>query len=179
MRTTRNAHALVHFAGAITEEKDVLSDPNVFIGDTGASNHATNNKRGATNIKEGYGATTGITGSSIQSSMLFDLECVHCNKNGKEIMLITFTNVNHIAGGNYNLASLPRMMKSGWKMTGDSKCITMQTDQHVIRFDIVIPTKHGAVYAGYFKRVKGEKRTGISTVGKEGGEERKKVTMLI
>ena len=38
-----NGHALVHIAGAITEAKDVLSNPNVFIGDTGASNHVTNN----------------------------------------------------------------------------------------------------------------------------------------
>ena len=122
-----NKNALVHIAGAITEAKDVLSDPNVFIGDTGASNHVTNNRRGVMNIKEGYGATTGITGSSIQSSMLFDLECIHCDKNGKEMMPITFTNVNHIAGGNYNLASLPRMMKSGWKMTGDAKISRCET----------------------------------------------------
>ena len=70
--------------------------------------------------------------------MLFDLECIHCDKNGNELMPITFTNVNHIAGGNYNLASLPRMMKSGWKMTGDAKNITMRNNQLVIRFDIVI-----------------------------------------
>ena len=150
--TQANKHALVHFAGTITKENDVLSNPNVFIGDTGASNHVTKNERGATNIKEGYGAITGINSSSIQSSMLVNLECVHWDKNGKEMMPITFTNVNHIAGGNYNLASLPRTMKSGWKMTGDAKNITMRNNQHVIRFNIVIPTRHGAVYAGHFKR---------------------------
>ena len=74
------------------------------------------------------------------------------------------------------------MMKSGWKMTGDAKNITMQNNQHVIRFDIVIPTRHGAVYAGHFKRVKNNiSRTigTIATVGKADDEEQKKVTMSI
>ena len=72
------------------------------------------------------------------------------------------------------------MMKSGWKMTVNAKCITMRNDQHVIRFNIIIPMRYGAVYVGHFKRVKGNiARTTISTVGKEDDEEQKKVTMSV
>ena len=71
------------------------------------------------------------------------------------------------------------MMKSGWKMTGDAKNITMRNNQHVIRFDIVSPTRHGAVYAGHFKRVKDNISRTIGTVGKADDEEQKKVTMSI
>ena len=55
----------------------------------------------------------------------------------------------------------------------------MQNNQHVIRFDIVIPTRHGAGYAGHFKRVKDNSLRTIATVGKADDEEQKKVTMSI
>ena len=60
------------------------------------------------------------------------------------------TEVSVIKGGNYNMYSLTRMMKTGWKMTGDAESIQLSKDGVVIKFDIVIPTAKGCIFCMYF-----------------------------
>ena len=66
----------------------ILKDPNVFIGDTGATSDTTNSRYGFTNIKK---ATKGdnivdASGRDIAGSMVGDLKVTVCNKNGQELV---------------------------------------------------------------------------------------------
>ena len=60
------------------------------------------------------------------------------------------TEVSVIKGGNYNMYSITRMMKTGWKMTGDAESIQLSKDGVIIKFDIVIPTAKGCIFCMYF-----------------------------
>ena len=93
-----------------------------------------------------------MAGQPNKASTSFDLECTHCDKFGHELFDVTLEDVSEIKNSNYNLFSLTRLMQNGWKMSGDETAITMKKGGKAIKFDIVIPTKHGAIYAGYFKR---------------------------
>ena len=66
-------------------------------------------------------------------------------------------------GYNYNLCSLSKMLQSGWKMSGNAKAITMRKGSMVIIFDIIIPTKNGALYCACFKRTGGSNNDEIAS----------------
>ena len=53
---------------------------------------------------------------------------------------------------NYNLFSLSKLMQDGWKLSGDVRAMQLTKGQATINFDIVIPTKKGAIYCAYIKR---------------------------
>ena len=46
------------------------------------------------------------------------------------------------------------MQRAGWKLGGDSKAIWIEKGGKQFRFDIVIPTASGAIFAMYIKRKK-------------------------
>ena len=52
----------------------------------------------------------------------------------------------------FNLFSLTKMQRSGWKLIGDDKAIMLVKNGVEIKFDIVIPTKEGAIFALYHRR---------------------------
>jgi hypothetical protein len=64
-------------------------------------------------------------------------------------LLVKLTDVNYSKKFNYNLFSAARCLKNGWTMTGDKECITLvhPSGGHKLVFDIVIPTKNGALFA--------------------------------
>lgn len=130
----------------------LLERDDIWIGDTGASNHTSFSNAGSKNERESQMLSKGIMGDEIKPGLEMDLECTHCDKFGNEVMDITLDSVGHMKGSNYNLCSLTRMMQKGWKLQGDKKAITMTKNGMSINFDIVIPTTKGALYCACFKR---------------------------
>ena len=45
------------------------------------------------------------------------------------------------------------MQQEGWTLGGNKEAIWIEKGQAKLIFDLVIPTKTGAIYAGYFKRM--------------------------
>ena len=134
---------------------ELLKSADIWIGDTGATNHTTFSKEGSKNVKESSISTHGITGETIKPDNEIDIECVHYDQYGNVSQSgLTFSGVSYMKGCNYNLCSLSKMLQDGWKMSGNTKAITMRRGSMEIIFDIIIPTKNGALYCACFKRVR-------------------------
>ena len=132
---------------------ELLSDPNIWVFDTGASNHFTMSKLGATNIRESGETSRGMTGNAV-SNELIDLKLTQYSKSGVRGHTCTLTDVSYNKKFKYNLFSPSRLMSKGWRMIGDGESITMTSpcEKYKFIFDIVIRTAKGAIYATMLER---------------------------
>ena len=131
----------------------LLKDPNVWIADTGATTHSSPHDEGMTDVvklKDGSGITTakGVAASAKQGN----IKGMMCDNQGNELTKVVLRQGQIIQDGQFNLCSLTRLMKDGWKLNGDDKKIWLTKGDRKIVFDIVIPTTKGAIFAIYIKR---------------------------
>lgn len=133
----------------------ILRDPNLWIGDTGATTHMSRHKQGMTNLRkaeEGDSVTMGNGGIEV-TNMIGDIPGTICDKHGKQLESTALLSVSYVPTCQFNLFSIPKMMKQGWILGGDAKNgIFIKKGNHVVRFDIVVPTKNGLVFGMYLKR---------------------------
>ena len=92
---------------------DLLKSPDIWIGDSGASNHSSMHEEGTKNQKECTTLTMGHSGGETKGEMEADLDVTHCNKFGEEVCDLTMTKVNIAKISNYQLFSLARLLRSG------------------------------------------------------------------
>ena len=130
---------------------ELLRDPDIWIADTGASNHSTWSDHGAENVRETGLSAQGQWGK-VQKMKEGNIEAVFCDKNGNEYFEAKLVGVGLAKEMNYNLFSLSKLMQDGWKLSGDVRAMQLTKGQATIKFDIVIPTKKGAIYCAYIKR---------------------------
>ena len=131
----------------------LLTDPNVFIADSGATTHATPTNTGMTNLRKA-GVKDSIkiaSGTHEGAAQIGDLPCVVCNQFGQELQEVVLKDVTHSPSLKFNLFSTTKLQREGWKMIGDYSSITMQKGGMTVCFDIVIPTEKGAIYCVYLK----------------------------
>ena len=133
---------------------EILYEDDVWICDTGASSHSTNNKSGARNEKTSGSASLGHTGEAVKATSTIDLPGQFMAKDGGSGMKATLTEVNYNKTLNFNLMSLTRLLCNGWSIVkGDATGITVKNGKGgVIEFDIVILTARGAIFACRFIR---------------------------
>eukprot|EP00957_Ditylum_brightwellii_P022734 1714757-Ditylum_brightwellii.AAC.2 len=133
---------------------ELLKDPNVWIGDTGASCNSTGDYTGMMNrrvVPENDGVTMPNDGKST-ASMIADIDSVICDKNGKQIEHCKIANIKYCRGNAYNLFSIPKRLKNRWHLHGNSEAIWITKGEQKLVFDTVIPTKEGLIFAVYIKR---------------------------
>jgi hypothetical protein len=135
-------------------DQAILLDPNVWIADTAATVHNMPHSVGMTNLCDAdkSDAITMGNGISEKAVKIADIKGTMCDKHGVEIAVAKMTDVTFIPTGKYNLFSLTKMMKGGWKLNGDDNTIYLMKDDKTIVFDIKIPTPKGVLYAMYLKR---------------------------
>ena len=63
------------------------------------------------------------------------------------------TNICCRKRNNFNLFSVQRCLRKGWKLSGDAKDIVLSEEQLKIEFDIVVHTKKGALFCVLMKRI--------------------------
>ena len=133
---------------------EVLRDPDVWICDSGASCHSTNNSAGAVNVRASDVKTYGHHGDAVPAEKMVDIPCQHIYKDGTRGCHTRLTCVKCNKDSNFNLFSLSRMLVTGWHIKkGDENGILIGNDKgDEICFDIVIKTAYGAIYAGRFIR---------------------------
>ena len=130
----------------------MLQDPNVFIGDTGASTHGTMYKDGSVgNCTELDVAMMG-NGEKVQAEKVGNISGVICDKNGTEIKNGVIQDVSYRPGLKCNVFSITKMQMNGWKLEGDKNTIWLKKGKERIIFDIKIKTKKGVIFCLYFKR---------------------------
>ena len=72
------------------------------------------------------------------------------DKMGQEVNKIVLPDVRVTPSAKYNLFSLSKRLKQGWKMSGDVKELTIEKNGNKVVFDIVLNTTEGRLYCGYF-----------------------------
>ncbi len=97
---------------------DMLKRSDMWIADSGASNHVTFSDKGCRNKRIATGTTHGIVDESVLPKCELDMPCIHYDKDGTQVGEVLFTEVSHVPEGNFNLFSLTRLQKKGWTLSG-------------------------------------------------------------
>ena len=127
----------------------MLKDPNVWVGDTGATCDITFDDTGMFNVRESKNTEGifGIFGSGQKADKIGDIKGSKCDKHGID----TFPDLDQTIKGlkyspkaSFNLFSIGKRLKQGWKLGGDGKSIWITKGHNKIVFD-------GTVY--YTRRI--------------------------
>ena len=116
--------------------KNMLSNPNVWIADTGASTHTTSSTIGLVNkqkAEDGAGihmASGKVTGTKT----IGDIKGTFVNKDGSKMMQAKLPSVHVIPNGQFNLFSLSKMQQEGWTLGGNKEAIWIVKGQAKINF---------------------------------------------
>jgi hypothetical protein len=135
-------------------DQQILNDPNVWIGDTGAAVHMTPCKNGITNIRKGSKNDAATMGNKQveEATLIADIPGQVCNKNGSQLNRTIMKDVAPVPNGGFNLFSITKMMLKGWKLIGEKHKLMLKKGSDEINFDIAIPTPKGVTHATYIKR---------------------------
>jgi Arginine methyltransferase-interacting protein, contains RING Zn-finger len=134
---------------------ELLKDPEIWIGDSGASRHSTFSPIGFYNRRSGDedDRITVGNGETINPDAIGDLKVTVCNKHGVKMSDAVIQDVIYSKVTRFNMFSITKCIKKGWKLTGDSECGLILTKDGVeVRFDIKISTKSGVLYCALLKR---------------------------
>ena len=129
----------------------MLSDPNIWIGDTGATCDSTAFSENMINVKEpnnGDNITYGH-GEETKPKMIGGISGTVCDKEGNELGNVRLNKVKYMPEGNFNLFSITRRLKEGWQLGGHGKSIWIQKGDQKITFDIAVETKDSVIFCMY------------------------------
>jgi hypothetical protein len=96
---------------------DILKRSNVWIADSGASNHVTFSDKGYRNRIIATGLTHRIVGNSVLPKCELDVPCVYFDKDGAHLGEVIIADVSHLPEGSFNLFSMTRLQKKGCTLT--------------------------------------------------------------
>ena len=132
----------------------LLSDPNIWIIDSGATADMTNNAEGMTNVRKATPNESArcANGQIAVATHVGRMSTMYCDKHGTTIMPITMQEVTVTPECPFNVISATNKMKNGWTVYGDKAGMTLEKNGVQIVFDIHIHTPKGVLYAAYFKR---------------------------
>jgi hypothetical protein len=92
---------------------DMLKRTDLWISDSGASNHVTFCDKGCRKKRIATGSTHGIVGNSVLPKSDLGIPCVHFDKDGAQVGEVLIADVSHLPEGNFNLFSVTRLQKKG------------------------------------------------------------------
>ena len=134
---------------------NILFEKDMWIADTGASNHGTFSDIGGRNVQATESSNLGFSGEAQKVQKLMDIPGQFVTQDGSMGMRAVLTGVGHTPSCNFNLLSLTKLLQNGWRITrGDETAIEMThpSTGDVIVFDHVDRTKSGAIYVTRFVR---------------------------
>jgi hypothetical protein len=136
-----------------TDQK-FLDNPNVWIGDTGASVHMTPHRSGMHDVKAAklVDTITMANGSSENAAVIGSIAGRLCDKNGNVLNDAKIIDVTHLPEAKYNLFSITKLQNEGWILGGNADAIWLTKGDVESKFDIKIPTPKGVFYAMYHQR---------------------------
>jgi hypothetical protein len=131
----------------------ILTDPNEWIGDTGATTHQTCHDVGLTNKKEAKDSDVIVMGNGAnkKAAKMADLPGIVCDKEGHEKLSVIMEDITLLECGKFNLFSIPKTLMQGWKHVGDREKLWIYKGNAHLVFDIKIETPKGALYVVYIK----------------------------
>ena len=131
----------------------LLQSANIWVGDSGASVHCTNDRCRGSNIHEDSGTgTVGAHGGAMTASSIMDITGTWCNKFGKEQLKATLRDVQYNPKSNFKLFSIGKAIKDSWKLSGDQEGLVLTKSNVKLDFDINITTKNSVIFCVYLPR---------------------------
>ena len=146
---------------------ELLKDPCVWIGDTGAAKHITPHTQGMKNMKQDKSGTGITMGNDIvaKGTHTGDLPGIRCDHQGNQLDNVVLTNVSVVPSLAFNLFSITKMQLQGWMLGGDKNNLWITKGRRTIRFDIKIETPEGCVFAMYITRGKESEMGNVAAQG--------------
>jgi hypothetical protein len=121
----------------VPEHKELLMNPNIWIGETAATVHMTPHEDGMINVKNMSGCITVGNGQTMMATKTGNIMCEIQNKRDKTTISGLLTDVCLTTSSPFNLFSVTKMMKQGWKLDGTYAAgITLTKGDDELRFDI-------------------------------------------
>ena len=107
------------------KKSSLLKDSNIFIGDTGATFDSTNYDIELVDVHQAKETDNivDVLGKAIYGSILGDMPCTVCDKNGQELKDIMIKNIMHLLKSGYNLFSLTKRLEDGWALGGNADAL--------------------------------------------------------
>ncbi len=147
----------------IIASMNMLKRNDMWIADSGASNHVTFSDKECRNKRMATRLTHGIVGKSVLPKCELDIPYIHYDKDGTQVKEVIITDVSHLPEGNFKLFSLTRLQKKGWTFSGNADYIMLQKGGNSLLFNVVVNIPKGALYVGKFSRKDGDKVMGGAT----------------
>jgi len=145
---------------------EILKRDDIWIGDTGATQHSTFSRLGAVNDRESRSASIGHSGEAVTAQRTIDLPGMFVAKDGSSGIEATLCDVNYHSGYNFNLLSLSKLLQNGWEITrGDSAGIIVKKGNCEVAFDILIPTRRSVIFACRFVRYQDSASVSLTGIG--------------
>jgi hypothetical protein len=152
MESTQYQEFLLSNVGISCDAK-ILTDPNVWIADTGTTVHSSPHEWGMQNKRKDDSGIAVGNGVTEKTSVTADIAGSICDKYGTQMQETLLTEVTLLSNGPFNLFSVGRITnKLGWLLHGDRDKFWLEKNGNKVVFDIVVQTPKGAVYCMYFKR---------------------------
>ena len=132
----------------------LLLDPDIWVGDTGASVHMTKHAVGLRALKNVAGSEDIMVGngSNVGTTAIGELPGTKVDCHGNDGARMVMQDVHLVPSSQFNLFSLSAMQLKGWILGGNMNSTWITKGKAKLVFDIVIPTRKGAVYCMYFRR---------------------------
>ena len=86
-------------------------------------------------------------GHPMEISHRYDMRGIAKNKDGADVARVTITGINHVPTARLNMFSATYAVTNGWTFFGDSTGVTMNKGSSSMKFDLLIPTGSGFLYA--------------------------------
>ena len=136
------------------DDLGLLQHPNIWIGDTAATNHTSPFSHGVINVRKPSSSdlTACAFGVKDMPSQIGDIPIRVYDKNGNYLASSTLTSVAIQKKGDFNLFSITRAIKEGWLLGGNKTSLWLEKDGKILRFDICITTPRGMVFCAYLQR---------------------------
>jgi hypothetical protein len=110
-----------------------LESENVWIADTRVTSHVTKHKIGGINHRGTTVKTRGFVGESINPELEMDIPVKYIGKDGLEVKAeLKDMQVNK--NFNFNLFSVTKMLKKGYLLSGNEKCMKLKKVAHKFTF---------------------------------------------
>ena len=143
----------------------LLTDPCIWIGDTGASVDSSPHVQSFQNIRK-IPEGKDVTNADGKSSSIVhegDITGMVCDKHGVQLQRIKMTNVKNVPTNKFNLLAINQRLEKGWQLHGTKNYLKLVKGKTEIKFDIKIKTKEGCIFAVYIETDKCGEMSNVQT----------------
>ena len=160
VRTNNTSGNEVFFCSAVgtqvfPDDLKILSDPNIFLADSGATAHMTNCDIAMVDIKPVNKTDHALcaNGGISKVTKIGCIPAMKVNNQGLDEFPLRLMDVSHTPDSPFNVVSITKMLMENWILTGNKDEMTLVKGDKQIHFDIKIHTPKGVLYAAYLKRM--------------------------